>query len=155
MIGGRFFLLLPWLLGFRTWPPGFVVAADREEGRSRGKLTACSRGVWLIWRRLVLVEIELEQVLPCSETAVHLYCSSRFGFGELEQERITIGKYIKFPFQRVLICLIRSSDEETAAVSISEVLSVRRRTSCATFCKGGGFFKKSGPKIRPGADYPA
>ena len=119
MIGGRFFLLLPWLLGFRTWPPGFVVAADREEGRSRGKLTACSRGVWLIWRRLVLVEIELEQVLPCSETAVHLCCSSRFGFGESEQERISIGKCIKFSFQRVLICLIRSSDEKVMVVSIS------------------------------------
>ena len=94
-------------------------AADREEGRSRGKLTACSRGVWLIWRRLVLVEIELEQVLPCSETAVHLCCSSRFGFGESEQERISIGKCIKFSFQRVLICLIRSSDEKVMVVSIS------------------------------------
>ena len=142
MIGGRFFLLLPWLLGFRTWPPGFVVAADREDRKEQRQVG-----------RSFSIQIDLLGGGCCG--TVDLFYSSRFGGEESEQGRITIGKYIKFPFQRVLICLIPSSDEETAAVSISEVLSVRRRTSCATFCKGGGFFKKSGPKIRPGADYPA
>ena len=75
------------------------------------------------------------------ETTVDLFCSLRFGGEESEQGRIPIGKYIKFPFQRVLICPIWSSDEETAPVSILEVLSVRRRRSCATRSKGAGFLQ--------------
>ena len=65
------------------------------------------------------MEIDLGQVLPGSETADDLFCSSRFGCEESELGRISIGKFLKFSFQRVFICLIRSSDEETITVSIS------------------------------------
>ena len=37
---------------------------------------------------------------------VDLFCSSRFVCAESEQGRISIGRYIKLSFQRVLICLI-------------------------------------------------
>ena len=110
--------------------------------------------VLLIWWRLLLVEIDLGQVLPDPESTVDLFFSLRFGREESEQGTISIGRYIKFPFQRVLICLIPSSDEETTAVSISEVLSVRRRTSCATRSTGGGFLKYPAQISDLNPDYP-
>ena len=65
------------------------------------------------------MEIDLGQVLPDSKTADDLFCSSRFGCEESELGRISIEKCLKFSFQRVFICLIRSSDEETITDSIS------------------------------------
>ena len=85
------------------------------------------------------MEIDLGQVLPDPETTVDLFCFLRFGCVESEQGRIPIGRYIKFPFQRVLICLIRSSDEETTAVSISELLSARRRQAARHAVRGPDF----------------
>ena len=105
--------------------------------------------VLLIWWRLLLVEIDLGQVLPDPETTVDLFCFLRFGCEESEQGRIPIGRYIKFPFQRVLICLIRSSEEETTAVSISELLSVRRRQTSRHAVRGPDFCNNPGRIIRP------
>ena len=129
MLAGLF-LTFKWR-HWRCWKDlsiGWFAVKDRDKliGSSPGSISRGIRATGLITarflvdlRRLLLVEIDLGQVLPDSETSVHLFCSSRSGLGESGQGRISIGRSIKFSFQRVLICLIWSSDEETTPVSIS------------------------------------
>ena len=73
------------------------------------------------------------RVLPGPETTVNLFGKLRSVRGESGPGKLPIGKYTKFPFQRVFTCLIRTSYEKITSVSNSELQSVRES---AIFCRG-------------------